>query len=442
MTTAFLPQSVIKKKRDGQHLSEEEVRAFIAGASDGTIPDYQIAAMLMAVYFRGLDGGELAVWADAMLTSGDRIDLSSVTRPKVDKHSTGGVGDKISLPLAPAVAACGAAVPMVSGRGLGHTGGTLDKLESIPGFKVDIPVDRFVAQVRELGVCLMGQTDRVAPADRRLYGLRDVTATVESIPLIASSIMSKKLAEGIDGLVLDVKVGDGAFMKSRAEAVQLARAIQSIGASASVKVTAVLTNMDAPIGRMVGNAVEVHESIEVLRGGGPLDSRELTVALGGEMLVLAGIASDAGDGRARIARVLDDGSALDLFLKVVEAQGGDPRVVDAPEQVLPRAEKRIPVAAVETGTVRALAAREIGMAALVLGAGRRRVADVVDPSAGVAIAAHVGERIDRGQPVAFLLTSSASDDQIEAAHDLVAGAYRFGAAVSAPRSSLVLEVLR
>jgi pyrimidine-nucleoside phosphorylase len=442
MTTAFLPQSVIKKKRDGQHLSEEEVRAFIAGASDGTIPDYQIAAMLMAVYFRGLDGGELAVWADAMLTSGDRIDLSSVTRPKVDKHSTGGVGDKISLPLAPAVAACGAAVPMVSGRGLGHTGGTLDKLESIPGFKVDIPVDRFVAQVRELGVCLMGQTDRVAPADRRLYGLRDVTATVESIPLIASSIMSKKLAEGIDGLVLDVKVGDGAFMKSRAEAVQLARAIQSIGASASVKVTAVLTNMDAPIGRMVGNAVEVHESIEVLRGGGPLDSRELTVALGGEMLVLAGIASDAGDGRARIARVLDDGSALELFRKVVEAQGGDPRVVDAPEQVLPRAEKRIPVAAVETGTVRALAAREIGMAALVLGAGRRRVADVVDPSAGVAIAAHVGERIDRGQPVAFLLTSSASDDQIEAAHDLVAGAYRFGAAVSAPRSSLVLEVLR
>jgi pyrimidine-nucleoside phosphorylase len=442
MTTAFLPQSVIKKKRDGQHLSEEEVRAFIAGASDGTIPDYQIAAMLMAVYFRGLDGGELAVWADAMLTSGDRIDLSSVTRPKVDKHSTGGVGDKISLPLAPAVAACGAAVPMVSGRGLGHTGGTLDKLESIPGFKVDIPVDQFVTQVRELGVCLMGQTDRVAPADRRLYGLRDVTATVESIPLIASSIMSKKLAEGIDGLVLDVKVGDGAFMKSRAEAVQLARAIQSIGASARVKVTAVLTNMDAPIGRMVGNAVEVHESIEVLRGGGPLDSRELTVALGGEMLVLAGIASDAGDGRARIARVLDDGSALELFRKVVEAQGGDPRVVDAPEQVLPRAEKRIPVAAVETGTVRALAAREIGMAALVLGAGRRRVADVVDPSAGVAIAAHVGERIDRGQPVAFLLTSSASDDQIEAAHDLVAGAYRFGAAVSAPRSSLVLEVLR
>jgi pyrimidine-nucleoside phosphorylase len=440
--TAFLPQALIKKKRDGQHLSEDELRAFIAGASDGSIPDYQIAAMLMAIYFRGLDGGELSVWADAMLKSGDIIDLSSIARPKVDKHSTGGVGDKISLPLAPAVAACGAAVPMVSGRGLGHTGGTLDKLESIPGFRVDLSVDQFVAQVASLGVCLMGQTDRVAPADRRLYGLRDVTATVESIPLIASSIMSKKLAEGIGGLVLDVKVGDGAFMKSRADAVQLARAIQSIGASAGIKVTAVLTNMDAPIGRMVGNAVEVHESIEVLRGGGPLDARELTVALGGEMLVLAGIASEPGDGRARIARVLDDGSALALFRKLVEAQGGDPRVVDAPDEVLPRAEQRIPVPAPETGTVRSLAARDIGMAALVLGAGRRRVEDAVDPSAGVAIAAHMGERIERGQPVAFLLTSSADDERIAQAHDLVVGAYRFGAAISAPHSSPVLEVLR
>jgi pyrimidine-nucleoside phosphorylase len=440
--TAFLPQALIKKKRDGQHLSEDEVRAFIAGATDASIPDYQIAAMLMAIYFRGLDGGELSVWADAMLKSGDIIDLSSISRPKVDKHSTGGVGDKISLPLAPAVAACGAAVPMVSGRGLGHTGGTLDKLESIPGFRVDLSVDQFVAQVARLGVCLMGQTDRVAPADRRLYGLRDVTATVESIPLIASSIMSKKLAEGIEGLVLDVKVGDGAFMKSRADAVQLARAIQSIGASAGIKVTAMLTNMDAPIGRMVGNAIEVHESIEVMRGGGPLDSRELTVALGGEMLVLAGIASEPGDGRARIARVLDDGSALALFRQVVEAQGGDPRVVDAPEELLPRAERRIPVPAPETGTVRSLAARDIGMAALLLGAGRRRVEDAVDPSAGVAIAAHMGERIERGQPVAFLLTSSADDDRIAQAHDLVVGAYRFGAAISAPHSSPVLEVLR
>src|SRR5690606_9743061 len=311
--------------------------------------------------------------------SGDVIDLSSVDRPRVDKHSTGGVGDKISLPLAPAVAACGAAVPMVSGRGLGHTGGTLDKLESIPGFRVDLTVEQFVDQVRRLGVCLIGQTARVAPADRRLYALRDVTATVESIPLIASSIMSKKLAEGIDALVLDCKVGDGAFMDSRADAVQLARAIPAIGAAASVKVTAVLTNMDAPIGRTVGNAIEVQESIDVLRGGGPADTRELTVTLGAEMLALSGVARDVPDGRARMEKVLADGSALELFRKVVEAQGGDARVVDRPEEVLPQAARRTPVPAPESGTVRALSARQIGMAALMLGAGRRRVEDRIDP---------------------------------------------------------------
>ena len=439
---AFLPQALIRKKRDGQRLSEDEVRAFIAGTTDGTIPDYQVSAMLMAIFFRGLDGGELTVWADAMLRSGDVLDLSSIDRPRVDKHSTGGVGDKISLPLAPAVAACGAAVPMVSGRGLGHTGGTLDKLESIPGFSVKLPVERFIAQVRDLGVCLIGQTDRVAPADRRLYALRDVTGTVESIPLIASSIMSKKLAEGIDALVLDCKVGEGAFMRARADAVQLARAIQSIGASAGVKVTAVLTDMDAPIGRLIGNATEVLESIQVLGGGGPPDTRELTVALGGEMLVLTGLASDAEDGQKKIARSLDDGSALEVFRKVVEAQGGDPRVVDDPEGVLPQPETRTPVLAAESGTVRALAAREIGMAALVLGAGRRRVEDTIDPAAGIELAAHMGERVERGQPLAFLLSSRASDADVAAARDMVAGAYRLGPIASVPRLSRVLEVLR
>jgi pyrimidine-nucleoside phosphorylase len=439
---AFLPQALIRKKRDGQRLTDEELRAFIAGTSDGSIPDYQVSAMLMAIFFRGLDGGELAVWADAMLRSGDIIDLSSLDRPKVDKHSTGGVGDKISLPLAPAVAACGAAVPMVSGRGLGHTGGTLDKLESIPGFRVQLPIEQFVDQVRRIGVCLIGQTDRVAPADRRLYALRDVTATVESIPLIASSIMSKKLAEGIDALVLDCKVGDGAFMKSRADAVQLARAIQSIGASARVRVTAVLTNMDAPIGRLVGNAVEVAESIQVMGGGGPADTRELTVTLGAEMLVLAGLASDADDGRARVARALDDGSALEVFRQVVEAQGGDPRVVDDPGGVLPQATRRTPVLAAEAGTVRAMAARDIGMAALLLGAGRRRVEDTIDPAAGIELAVHLGDRVERGEPLAFLLSTRAGDGDIAAARDMVAGAYRLGPATSVPRTSWVLEVLR
>jgi pyrimidine-nucleoside phosphorylase len=440
--SAFLPQALIRKKRDGQRLSDAELRAFIAGATDGSIPDYQVVAMLMAVFFRGLDGGELAVWADAMLRSGDVIDLSNVTRPKVDKHSTGGVGDKISLPLAPAVAACGAAVPMVSGRGLGHTGGTLDKLEAIPGFQVQLPIEQFRDQVARLGVCLIGQTDRVAPADRRLYALRDVTATVESIPLIASSIMSKKLAEGIDALVLDCKVGDGAFMKSRADAVQLARAIQSIGASAGVRVTAVLTNMDAPIGRLIGNAVEVSESIQVLRGSGPADTRELTVALGGEMLVLASLVRDAEEGRSRIARALDDGSALELFRRVVEAQGGDPRVVDDPDGVLPQPTRRTPVLAPDSGTVRAMASREIGVAAILLGAGRRVVSDSIDPSAGIELAVHLGDRVERGEPLAFLLSSRASDSDIAAARDMVTGAYRLGPAVSVPRFSRVLEVLR
>jgi pyrimidine-nucleoside phosphorylase len=439
---AFLPQALIRKKRDGQRLSEEEVRDFITGTADGSIPDYQVSAMLMAIFFRGLDGGELAVWADAMLRSGDIIDLSRLDRPKVDKHSTGGVGDKISLPLAPAVAACGAAVPMVSGRGLGHTGGTLDKLESIPGFRVNLPIEQFVDQVSRVGTCLIGQTDRVAPADRRLYALRDVTGTVESIPLIASSIMSKKLAEGIDALVLDCKVGDGAFMKSRAEAVQLARAIQSIGASAYVRLTAVLTNMDAPIGRLVGNALEVAESIQVLGGGGPADTRELTVALGGEMLVLAGLARDADEGRASIARSLDDGSALEVFRQVVEAQGGDPRVVNDPDGVLPQARRRTPVLAPESGTVRALAAREIGMAALLLGAGRRKVEDSIDPAAGIELAVHLGDRVERGEALAFLLSTRANDGDVAAARQMVAGAYRLGPATSVPRLSRVLEVLR
>jgi pyrimidine-nucleoside phosphorylase len=440
--SAFLPQALIRKKRDGQRLSDDEVRAFIAGTTDGSIPDYQVSAMLMAIFFRGLEGGELAVWADAMLRSGDVIDLAGVSRPKVDKHSTGGVGDKISLPLAPAVAACGAAVPMVSGRGLGHTGGTLDKLESIPGFRVQLPVDQFVEQVRRIGVCLIGQTDRVAPADRRLYALRDVTGTVESIPLIASSIMSKKLAEGIEALVLDCKVGDGAFMKSRADAVQLARAIQSIGASAGVRVTALLTNMDSPIGRLVGNAVEVAESIQVLGGGGPPDTRELTVALGGEMLALVGLARDDEDGRARIARSLDDGSALEVFRRVVEAQGGEPRVVDDPGGVLPQASQRTPVLAPDGGTVRAVSAREIGTAALLLGAGRRRVEDTIDPAAGIELAVHLGDRVERGEPLAFLLSSRAGQAEINAARDMVSAAYRLGPATSVPRTSWVLEVLR
>jgi pyrimidine-nucleoside phosphorylase len=327
--STLIPQELIRKKRDGAELTDEELRFFIGGTTDGSIPDYQVSAMLMALFWRGMSDAELAVWADAMLHSGQVLDLSSIDKPKVDKHSTGGVGDKISIVLAPAVAACGVAVPMVSGRGLGHTGGTLDKLESIPGFNVHLSDEDFRRQVAELGVCLIGQTESIAPADKRLYALRDVTGTVESIPLIASSIMSKKLAEGIDGLVLDCKVGRGAFMKTRPDARALAKAIRVIGQAAGKQVSVLITAMDAPIGNNVGNAVEMAESIEVLKGGGPEDTRALTARLGGEMLFLGGVC-DAVEGTKRIEAALDDGSALDVFRSIVEAQGGDVRAIDDP----------------------------------------------------------------------------------------------------------------
>ena len=405
-----IPVELIRAKRDGHALTPDEVRGFIAGVTDGSLPDYQIAAMLMAVFFRGLDDTELSAWADAMVRSGDVLDLSAIPRAKVDKHSTGGVGDKISIPLAPAVAACGVAVPMVSGRGLGHTGGTLDKLESIPGFRVDLPVDRFAAQVAELGTCLIGQTARIAPADKRLYALRDVTGTVESIPLIASSIMSKKLAEGIDGLVLDCKVGRGAFMKDRERARALCAAIRAIGVAAGKRVTCVLTEMDEPIGRTIGNALEIAESIDVLRGGGPTDTRELTVVLGGEMLLLGGVVDTPEDGRARIAQALADGSALEVFRRVVAAQGGDPAVCDRPDEVLPRAAHTVALG-VEPGWVVGIDAEALGMAALILGAGRRTTDDVIDPAAGIVLECRYGDHLaDRDSAVATVHHNLAPDD--------------------------------
>ncbi len=434
----MLPQELIRAKRDGNALAPDDIRAFIGGITDGSIPDYQAAAMLMAIFLRGMNDDETAAWADAMLHSGDVLDLSHIERPKVDKHSTGGVGDKISLPLAPAVAACGVAVPMVSGRGLGHTGGTLDKLESIPGFRVDLSLDQFTAQVDRLGVCLIGQTERMAPADRVLYALRDVTATVESIPLIASSIMSKKLAEGIDALVLDCKVGTGAFMKTLDDARALATALVGIGRAAGKRVTAVLTNMNEPIGAAVGNAVEVAESIAVLQGGGPADTRALTVALGAEMLVNAGVATTSEDGATRMAAALDDGSGLEVFRRVVEAQGGDPRVCDDPAAVLPAPRHRVPVPAPASGIVTAVAADEVGIAALLLGAGRRRKEDGIDPAVGIEEACRVGDRVEAGQPLAYLLHNDAGVDDATAR---LTAAYSIGDAAPPP-VDLILEVMR
>ncbi|HEX9307028.1 MAG TPA: thymidine phosphorylase, partial [Anaeromyxobacter sp.] len=294
------PYEIIHAKRDGRAIAADDLRALVAGFTRGDVPDYQMAAFCMAVFFRGMDEAEVGALTDAMLRSGDVLDLSDVPGAKVDKHSTGGVGDKVSLALAPLAAACGVKVPMISGRGLGHTGGTLDKLEAIPGFRTDLGVDRFRALVREVGACLVGQTARLAPADRRLYALRDVTATVESIPLIAASIMSKKLAEGIDGLVLDVKVGPGAFMKSAADARALASTLAGIGRAAGKRVAALLTDMSQPLGRAVGNALEVLEAVDLLRGGGPPDLREVTVALGAEMLRLGGGAADGPSARRAI----------------------------------------------------------------------------------------------------------------------------------------------
>jgi pyrimidine-nucleoside phosphorylase len=441
-----LPVQLIRKKRDGGVLDEREIRWFVAGITDDSISDYQVAAMLMAIYFRGLDDGELAIWADAMTRSGDVIDLSRIARPKIDKHSTGGVGDKISIPLAPAVAACGVAVPMVSGRGLGHTGGTLDKLTSIPGFRVDLPVERFAALVDELGVCMIGQTARIAPADRRLYALRDVTATVESLPMIASSIMSKKLAEGIDGLVIDCKVGGGAFMKTVERARELCGLLRAIGARAGKRVTCVLTDMNAPIGRTIGNALEIRESIEILRGGGPIDTRELTHALGGEMLMLGGVAASPEDGRARIQRALADGSALEIFRKLVAAQGGDPRVCDSPGSVLPRARSRDELS-LRPGRIAAIDSEALGLAAVILGAGRRTTDDAIDPAAGLVLDAYVGEHIEPGAPPQVILCHGLSpgDARLAEARAMIERAFVIQPADAPPvepPASRILDVIR
>ncbi|HEY4244242.1 MAG TPA: thymidine phosphorylase [Kofleriaceae bacterium] len=440
----MLPVQLIRKKRDGGTLTDDEARAFIAGVTDGSIPDYQVSAMLMAIVWRGMGDAELAAWTDAMVRSGDVLDLSAIPRAKIDKHSTGGVGDKISIPLAPAVAACGVAVPMVSGRGLGHTGGTLDKLESIPGFRVDLPVERFAALVGELGTCLIGQTARVAPADRRLYALRDVTATVESLPLIASSIMSKKLAEGIDGLVIDCKVGRGAFMKDVAQARALCALMRAIGTRAGKQITCVLTDMNAPIGRTIGNALEIRESIEVLRGLGPADTRELTYVLGGEMLVLGGAAKTPEDGAAKIKAALEDGSALEVFRKVVAAQGGDPRVCDSPGSVLPKPKSRDELA-LPPGRVTAIDSEALGIAAILLGAGRKRVEDTIDPSAGLVVDAYLGEDIEPGAAPQIMLHHSlpAGDARLADARQMIANAFTIvpGAPGSTP-GSRILEVIR
>ena len=427
---------VIHAKRDGRSIPAAELAALVNGFTAGEVPDYQMAAFCMAVFFRGMDDGEVRALTDAMLRSGDVLDLSDIPGAKVDKHSTGGVGDKVSLALAPLAAACGVKVPMISGRGLGHTGGTLDKLEAIPGFRTDLPVDRFRALVREVGACLVGQTARLAPADRRLYALRYVTATVESIPLIAASIMSKKLAEGIDALVLDVKVGSGAFMKTLDEARALARTLGAIGRGMGKKVSALLTDMSQPLGRAVGNALEVAEIVELLRGGGPPDLREVTVELTAEMLVLGGAAPDRAAARARVAGAIADGRGLAKLEEIVGAQGGDPLALHDLAR-LPRAPRTYEVGAEAAGTVQAVDGEALGLAAVALGAGRARVEDRVDPAVGLVVHRRIGDRVERGEPLCTVHEGARSEPRPRIAARIGA-AFRIAAgAAAAP--VLVLE---
>ena len=397
---------LIRKKRNGNPLSDDELQGLVDAYTRGELPDYQMAAFLMAVYFQSMEASELSAWTEAMLYSGEVLDLSAIDGAKVDKHSTGGVGDKVSLILAPLAAAAGLKVPMISGRGLGHTGGTLDKLESIPGFDVDQSVDRFKELVDRYGLALIGQTAEIAPADKKLYALRDVTATVECIPLIASSIMSKKLAEGIDALVLDVKVGSGAFMKDLDRARRLAETMIEIGAAMDRPVRALITDMDQPLGRTVGNSLEVIESIEILRGEGPEDVTRIVLELVAEMLDVAGEVTDRDETIDELRQLLDDGTALELFADLIEEQGGDSGVCSDPS-ILPSAEFTTEFEAEEGGVIAAIDAEAIGLAAMDLGAGRATKEDDIDHGVGLVLNKKRGDEVSAGES---LVTIHYSED--------------------------------
>lgn len=394
-------QDVIIKKREGLELTPEEIHYFVREYSEGRLPDYQASALLMAIFLKGLSGRELAALTQEMLHSGDVVDLSHIKGVKVDKHSTGGVGDKISIPLAPIVAACGVYVPMISGRGLGHTGGTLDKLESIPGFNVNIPMDQFKEIVEKTGVCLIGQTSQLAPADKKIYALRDATGTVPSIPLISSSIMSKKLAEGIDALVLDVKSGSGAFMKSLEDARTLATTLADIGYRSGKKVTAFITRMDDPLGTAVGNASEIIESIEVLKGRGPEDIKELTFKIACEMLILGNKASNEVEAMDLVNRSISDGSALAKFADIIKVQNGNPDILEH-YNLMPGYTHTVEVKSTSDGWISSINSTEIGMAGIEICAGRKVVTDKVDHGAGIDVLVKSGTRVKAGDVLALI----------------------------------------
>ena len=424
---------IIEKKRDGRKLDEKEIRFFIEGYTKGTIPDYQASAFCMAILFQGMDREETAILTDAMMHSGEMIDLSSISGIKCDKHSTGGVGDKASLAVGPIVAACGAKLAKLSGRGLGHTGGTLDKLESIPGLTVSLSEEQFIKQVNDIGLAIIGQTAEIDPADKKMYALRDVTGTIPSIPLIASSIMSKKLAAGSDVILLDVKVGDGAFMKTKEDAEKLARAMVDIGTHLGRKVSAVLTDMDEPLGLAVGNALEVKEAIDTLNGKGPRDFRELIRLASAKILLSAGLYKTKEEALIQVEKVIQNGAALEKLCQMVSAQKGDASYIRHPEKFL-LAKHIIPIYAKEKGYVAKIDAMEIGLSAMRLGAGRETMEDIIDPSAGILLEKKVGDRVEKGDVLAYAHTNK---DGVEEILDDILSCFHLSS-ISLPEKPIIL----
>jgi len=428
---------LIQRKRDGAELSPGEIEFLVEGYTNGDIPDYQMSAFLMAVYFSGMSDREVSRLTECMLRSGDTVDLSEIPGVKVDKHSTGGVGDKTSLIVAPLAAAAGVVVPMMSGRALGHTGGTLDKLESIPGFRTDLSIEEFQKQLAELGLCFIGQTDQLAPADRKLYALRDVTATVESIPLISSSIMSKKLAEGVDALVLDIKVGNGAFMKKQVDARRLAQTMVGIARRMDKKAQALITDMSQPLGYAVGNALEVMEASQTLQNAGPTDLTKLSIELAARMIFLGKKAATLEEARRIAEERLVDLSGYKKLKQVVAAQGGNPQALDRFE-LLPNATGMREIASPRGGYVSIIDARDIGAASNMIGAGRDRKEDAIDPAVGIILEVKVGEKVEAGSVLCRLYYTK--EDRVEEAAGMVEDAFRISAQKPEERE-LILEVV-
>ena len=421
-------QEIIAAKRDARELSESDIRAFVGGYTSGELPDYQMSAFLMAAYIKGLSFAETTALTRAMIDSGSTLDLSAIPGFKVDKHSTGGVGDKTTLVVVPVLAACGLKVPKMSGRGLGFTGGTLDKLESIPGFVTALSRDRFITQVSEIGAALAGQTPDIVPADKKIYALRDVTATVDSIPLIAASVMSKKIACGADVILLDVKVGSGAFAKTIESARELAQTMIAIGEGLGRKVGAALSDMSQPLGRAVGNALEVKEAVDTLHDSGPADFTRLCVELSARLLHMAGAAC-LDEARDMAEQSISSGAALAKFAEIIRAQGGDPRVLDDPS-LLPQASITHPVASEASGVVSEIDTARIGVAASILGAGRERKEDSIDPAVGIVVEKKLGERVSKGEPLAIIHANDAG--RLPEAESLIRGAYTLGDSAAVP----------